>query len=62
MRWMLTYGVDLCKHIVPLDDLHEHTTRGEKCACAPELSEFGNIVHNSFDGREQYDTGQRLRH
>jgi hypothetical protein len=62
LRWALVYGKDLCKHIIPLDDTHAHTTRGEKCVCKPELSELGNIVHNSFDGREQYENGRRQRH
>lgn len=57
--WLLGRGVDMCLHIIPLNDMHEHITRAETCPCKPELSESGNIVHNSFDGREAYERGER---
>jgi hypothetical protein len=62
VTWLLGRGIDGCRHIVPLNDLDGHLTRDEKCACRPELSEDGNIVHNAFDGREAYETGKRLPH
>lgn len=49
----------MCLHIIPLNDMQEHITRAETCPCKPELSESGNIVHNSFDGREAYERGER---
>ena len=41
-------------HVLPIDDLKEHT-EDTTCECHPKvLHENGNmiIVHNSFDGRE----------
>lgn len=49
----------------PLGDLHEHRTDGADgrlCWCRPRVIEaFGgmNIVHNSADGREAFETGER---
>ena len=60
--WVLTRGSDGCLHVLPLGDTMPHVLRDEKCPCKPELSEFGNIVHNAADHREDYETGKRLRH
>ena len=38
-------------HVIPRNDLEEHI-ESEYCHCSPTLTEFGIIVHNSFDGRE----------
>ena len=42
-------------HIVPLDDLKEHTDEST-CECGPEVEilESGDImiIHNAYDGRE----------
>lgn len=41
-------------HIMPLDDLHEHTT-SVTCLCGPRVDYNegeGIAVHNSWDGRE----------
>lgn len=49
-------------HTYPLNDLKEHILEGDKCWCKPEDEEyFGNIlrIHNSADGREDYETGKR---
>jgi len=46
-------------HIIPLDDAREHTLRGD-CWCDPRLDYEDHIAtHNSADGREQFETGQR---
>jgi hypothetical protein len=46
-------------HVVPIDDLREHSTDSDKpCWCHPE-EEDGVIVHNSMDGREKFETGER---
>lgn len=47
-------------HVVPRDDLIEHTTDGEDCICGPEtepvVRDDGSMAwlvsHNSLDGRE----------
>ena len=55
---------DLIWHVVPVDDIREHSDhkcRGE-CWCHPKIVEEGAsyiVVHNSADGREAYETGQR---
>jgi hypothetical protein len=46
-------------HVVPIDDLREHSTDSDKpCWCKPEI-EGRLIIHNSMDGREQFETGER---
>ena len=43
-------------HILPLNDLKEHTEEGAACECCPtvEILEDGDlmVMHNSYDGRE----------
>ena len=53
-----------CKgwHVVPLDDLREHETNGS-CWCRPTLDDEGSEpigIHNSLDGREAFEAGERL--
>lgn len=46
-------------HVVPVNDLREHSTDSDKpCWCNLTI-EDGVIVHNSMDGREQFETGER---
>jgi len=46
-------------HVIPLNDLREHSSDSDKpCWCKPH-EEDGVIVHNSMDGREQFETGER---
>ncbi len=50
-------------HVVPVNDLREHSCDVSKpCWCNPEVSEDGVVVHNSMDGREAYETGERKPH
>lgn len=56
-------------HIYPVNDLHEHITSAMEgvdlmsCPCKPTFdAEHNTIIHNSFDGREQYETGERAPH
>lgn len=44
-------------HVVPVNDLREHRTEG--CWCRPRETAEGVIVHNSMDGREKFETGER---
>ena len=54
-------------HVYPVGDLREHlierngaTNEGEFCWCNPEYDEeHDTYVHNSLDGREFYETGER---
>lgn len=45
-------------HCVPVNDLKGHS--GEDCDCHPKRDEEApNLwLHNSFDGREKYETGE----
>ena len=47
-------------HVTPNHDLKPHTL-DVQCACAPfQDNEHLNLfIHNSHDGRESYETGER---
>lgn len=42
--------------VIPVDDLREHSLKN--CWCEPR-DEDGVIVHNTLDGRELYERGER---
>jgi hypothetical protein len=44
-------------HIYPLDEPHQ--LDGAECWCKPNTFEYGIIVHNSMDAREEYERGER---
>lgn len=47
-------------HVVPVNDLRPHSTDSDvTCWCKPTEDEPGVIVHNSMDGREHFETGER---
>ncbi len=49
-------------HVTPQNDLREHWVDGYSCWCRPHWHETDGgdvIVHNSMDGREKYETGER---
>lgn len=47
-------------HVVPTNDLREHSSDIEvPCWCKPFENADGVIVHNSMDGREAFETGER---
>jgi hypothetical protein len=43
-------------HVYPIDDLREHSLMD--CWCGP-FDDDGITVHNSLDGREMYECGER---
>lgn len=52
-------------HIYPTNDLGEHLLSSAggvdvmSCPCKPTFdAEHNTVIHNSFDGREQYESGQ----
>lgn len=51
-------------HCIPLDDLGDHIIDNEgSCWCEPEFDwDYDMFVHNSADGREDYEEGRRLPH
>lgn len=60
-KWALCSRHD-CKdsHVIPMNDLREHEF-SEECWCKPvEDDDCINVyVHNSLDGREKFETGER---
>jgi len=44
-------------HVLPNNDLKDHEETG-LCWCKPTY-EDGVYVHNSMDGREKFETGER---
>ena len=55
-------GRDPEVHVFPVDDAFEHVTEGYECWCNPEVTEDGVVVHNSADGRDDYEDGKRKVH
>ena len=45
-------------HVYPINDFREHLL--EDCWCRP-IGDDGVVVHNSLDGRELYERGERKR-
>jgi len=43
-------------HVYPINDLRKHSLRD--CWCRP-VDDDGVIVHNSLDGREEFQNGER---
>lgn len=48
-------------HVVPVGDLREHDCT-EECWCKPDEDNevAGVFVHHALDGREKFETGERL--
>ncbi len=49
------------RHVIPLDDLKPHEGSHE-CWCHPTDDGGNRWIHNSADGREQYERGIKTRH
>lgn len=51
-------------HCIPVNDTREHIIDDEgTCWCQPEFdTEYEMFIHNSADGREEYEEGRRLPH
>ena len=47
------------QHVIPVDDLREHEETPD-CWCRPVEGDTDELwVHNSADGREEYEEGRR---
>lgn len=47
-------------HVIPMNDIQEHICDvGTTCWCNPTVDEDGVVIHNSADGREDFETGKR---
>lgn len=44
-------------HLIPVGDTADHMD--EDCPCSPVRDELGLWNHNSFDGREAFEEGER---
>ena len=56
-----TMGMNII-HVLPVNDLREHEEKTE-CWCSPQHEYVGAgevVIHNSMDGRELYERGERL--
>ena len=49
---------EIVVHVLPINDLRVHE-ESRQCWCRPTENEPGIIVHNSLDGREHFETGER---
>lgn len=48
------------QHVYPVNDLRPHDTdNGAECWCKPTI-EDDVVIHNSLDGRELIETGERM--
>lgn len=54
--WAVIEDDDGFRHVVPLNDLREHSI--PQCWCEP-FDDDGVIVHNSADHREHFERGTR---
>jgi hypothetical protein len=54
--WIVLETADFGRHVMPDDEEHDL----EDCRCHMQFNEEANaFVHNSFDGREDFETGKR---
>ena len=54
----------MAHHLYPVNDLRDHITdiKLGMCWCKPDVEYEGAetiYIHNSMDGREKYETGER---
>jgi hypothetical protein len=59
LPWAVIPVKDGSSHIVPDLDNRKHTCTS-RCWCRSVENEDGNYVHNSWDGRELFERGERL--
>lgn len=53
-------------HVEPANDLKAHVIKGTNCHCKPRVDVQPNgakiVIHNSYDGRELYETDEPKGH
>lgn len=63
MSWIIRTAEDArgaqLLHVTPLEDLRDHADAAD-CWCKPTVEGDGFAVHNSLDGREAFERGERL--
>lgn len=56
--WAIVFALnDDTPHVIPVDELEQHDP--ENCRCCPHEEEYGVMIHQSFDGREKFESGER---
>lgn len=54
-----SYHTSADQHVIPLNDLKEHSHEDRKCKCKASIDVQDNgvavVVHNSYDGREFFE-------
>lgn len=60
LAWAVMQALDTgLYHVIPLNDTELHELY-DHCKCNPEHNgETGEVVHNSFDGREEFQNEER---
>jgi hypothetical protein len=59
MSWVIIESEEYGNHIMPEDEEHDLAV----CSCGGSYQERAcAFVHNSFDGREAYENGDRKPH
>lgn len=55
LQWAVTASL----HVIPLDDLKDHT-EDMSCWCNPKthIEDTSVVIHNSMDRRELYESGE----
>lgn len=54
MAWLVNHDHETDTHVIPFQDLKEHTV-DQKCNCSPAIKKLDGVVlviHNSYDNRE----------
>ena len=56
--WTILWNVPY-KHVVPVDEVEQHSP--ENCKCMPtfDADDPGVCVHHSYDNREAFERGER---
>lgn len=47
------------RHVIPVNDIKEHKPERCECFATPCPDDLSVIVHHSFDGRENFEYGDR---
>lgn len=59
--WFIMGRTDIySEHLIPLNDCKNHRVDCQ-CWCNPTLNDENRWVHNSVDGREEYEHGRLLQ-
>jgi hypothetical protein len=65
MTWIIKSFIseagNLVQHIIPVEDIYEHELMPH-CWCQPKIDRKDFLaIHNSWDEREKFETGERKK-